>query len=342
MVLLMITPIHGRRPIGVLLHRLIDRQRGEIGLHHAEVVPGLVPLGVGGPLEEPEIGHAHPGPLGLNTLVGLHGVAGLLLLAHPAVGGGHPLGHGAPVHLRDPDGLGLVAVLDHDVADVEDAGEVDHLGPHPPVPRPRPEAIALHREDVEVIPRPGVVHPLQEDEIVQIPRPQLDGGGQGAGDDRAVGIGLLGPGVSNFQELGVGLRVHRLLAPLGVDVGLVPDLVVFDAPPVAAYHRVDEVAEVVEIVRRGQGASGVPVVARPSRGIGEAGDDFEPVFLGQLDDVIVLLPGRAMRLVAAVLEIALAVDLDVLPGELLANPAEAGLADHPERPLALLWLHLLL
>ncbi len=45
---------------------------------------------------------------------------------------------------------------------------------------------------------------------------------------------------------------------------------------------------------------------------------------------------------AAVLEIPLAVDLDILPGELLAQPAEAGLVGHGYGLLALGWLHLLL
>ena len=48
-----------------------------------------------------------------------------------------------------------------------------------------------------------------------------------------------------------------------------------------------------------------------------------------------------MRLVPAVLEVTLAVDLDVLPGELLADPAEARVRDHLDGLLALPKLDLL-
>ena len=46
--------------------------------------------------------------------------------------------------------------------------------------------------------------------------------------------------------------------------------------------------------------------------------------------------------VAAILEIALAVDLDVLPGEFLAQPVEAGLAGHAHDLFALRRVDLLL
>ena len=66
-----------------------------------------------------------------------------------------------------------------------------------------------------------------------------------------------------------------------------------------------------------------------------------PYSLGETHDLVVLLPGRAVGLVAAVLEIALAVDFDVLPGELLAQPVEAGLGCQLHRLLALGGLDLL-
>ena len=119
---------------------------------------------------------------------------------------------------------------------------------------------------------------------------------------------------------------QRLFAPLGVDVGFVPDLVVADPSPVAGRHGVHEVAEVIKIIRWSEVPRASSSWRDSGRRVAQASDDLDmPYSLRQVDDVVVLLPGRAVRLVAPVLEVALAVDLDVLPGELLANPPEAGL-----------------
>jgi hypothetical protein len=83
-------------------------------------------------------------------------------------------------------------------------------------------------------------------------------------------------------------------------------------------------------------------MARPGRRAGQPHDQTQAVALRQRDDVVVFLPCRAMREMPAVLEIPLAVDLDVGPGELLPDPTEARLGDHAHRPLPLLRLDLLL
>ena len=138
-----VTPSPLRRA-GQLPDRVIDRQRGEVGFDHAEVVPGLVLLGRIRPFEEPEVDDADPGPLALRALVGLDDVVGLLLkgdLAEAAVGDG--VGDGVPVHLADPDGLAGVAVADHDVAQQDVAGEVDLQRAGAMVAGAGEEAIAL-------------------------------------------------------------------------------------------------------------------------------------------------------------------------------------------------------
>ena len=69
---------------------------------------------------------------------------------------------------------------------------------------------------------------------------------------------------------------------------------------------------------------------------------LQAILLGQVDDVVVLLPSRPVRFVAAVLEVALAVDFDVFPGEFLAQELEAGVGGHLHGELALSGVHLLL
>jgi len=49
-----------------------------------------------------------------------------------------------------------------------------------------------------------------------------------------------------------------------------------------------------------------------------------------------------MWLVAPILPVPFAMDLDVRPGKLLPDPAKAGVADHLQRPLPLGHLYLLL
>ena len=107
----------------------------EVRFDHSEVVHRLVLLRVTGALEEPDIHHSHPGPLGLGTAICLNCIVGLLLFRHPPKHGiGRMVGRdGVPVHLGHPDGLVLIPVLDHDVPNVLRTGEIQHPGPHPPV-----------------------------------------------------------------------------------------------------------------------------------------------------------------------------------------------------------------
>ncbi len=338
MILLVGAGVEGRREIGrVLSHRLVDRHRGEVRLDHAEVIPRLVPLGIGGTLEEPEVDHAYPGPLLHRPLVGQGSVTRLLLRRHlPEASHIHDVrivGHGVGVHLADPDRLGRVAVSDHNVADVDRASEVDVERSHAAVGGAGPEHVVVDGQDVEAISSAGVVHALEEDEVVQAcPRPrsriERDGGSQCTADDDHVRVGLLGAAVPLAQEPCVALRIYRLLAPFVVDVGLVPQLVVAHASPVARDDGVDVIAPVGQGVGGGVGTDGVGQRASPGGRVAQAGDDFQAVLFGQAHDVIVLLPGGAVGFVPSVLEVALAVDLDVLPGKLLADPVEAGVGDH--------------
>ncbi len=121
------------------------------------------------------------------------------------------------------------------------------------------------------------------------------------------------------------LRVNVLKPPLLVAVRLIPDLVVANLAPVAFGHGGSEVAEVCEVVGRGVGAQLVAARPAPGRRVAQPGDNGDVTRRSQLDDVIVLGPGiDAGRVVAPVDEVVLGVDLDVLPGKLLANEAEAG------------------
>ena len=64
------------------------------------------------------------------------------------------------------------------------------------------------------------------------------------------------------------------------------------------------------------------------------------MLLGQRHDVVVLGPRASVGLVAPIFEIALGMNLDVLPWERLANPLKAGVGHYLQllRALALLYL----
>ncbi len=111
----------------------------------------------------------------------------------------------------------------------------------------------------------------------------------------------------------------------------------------------DEVPPVVKIIRRRVGTYRVGQRPGPARRITQAGNDLQVVQLGEADDVIVLGPGIdridltvASKIVAAIDEIALPVDLNILPRELLPNPLEARIRDHLQGPVTLLFLDLLM
>ncbi len=220
---------------------------------------------------------------------------------------------------------------------------VDDRGPQALVGGPRPQAIALGRHDVEAAAGPGGVHALQEDEVIEVAAVVGHRRRQCAGQDDGRRVYGLDAVVGQAQQAREGLRVDVLQTPLLVAVGLIPDLIVADAAAVAPGHGGGKVGEVVEVVGRGVVAQRVALGAAPGRRVAQAGDDGHAAGLGQGDDLIVLGPGvDAGRVVAPVDEVAAGVDLDVLPGELLADGAEAGAGHQVEDAGALLWLGLLL
>ena len=170
----------------------------------------------------------------------------------------------------------------------------------------------------------------------------LDGRGQGATNDDCVRVRFFDAPVADFEQLGIGFGIGRRLSPLRVDVRFVPDLVVLDVVLVAVGEGVDKIAVVFQIIRRGKRPTLVPCRSGPGRRVAETGDNIQVVFVRQLNDVVVLLPGRPVRFVAAVLKIALAVYFYVFPGEFLANPPEPGVTDHPADALSFRRLYLLL
>jgi hypothetical protein len=115
-----------------------------------------------------------------------------------------------------------------------------------------------------------------------------------------------------------------------------------DAVAVSTDDRLHEIAIVLEAVRRCKCPSLVPLGAAPSRRVAQTGDDLQVVLLGEVHNLIVFLPGRAIGIVATVLEVAFAVDFDVFPGELLPDPVKAGVGDHLHGALPLLRFDFLL
>ncbi len=141
-----------------------------------------------------------------------------------------------------------------------------------------------------------------------------------------VWVSFAGGRGSGLQQLDILFRTDAVRTPFGVDVRLIPDLVVADASAVAFGDGGHEVGEVLEIVRRRVFAHVVASGAAPRRRVADAHDQFHVVLLGQVDDVVVLFPRGPIRFVAAILEIAASVDLDILPGKLLPQPMVARVA----------------
>jgi len=223
--------------------------------------------------------------------------------------------------------------------------EVDRRRAQAAVGGAAPQPVALHGEHVKARTRPRLVHALQIEHVVGVAPAEVNCRADGPGDDHDRGVNGFQGAVGAAQQVGVRLGIDRLLAPFGVEVWLVPHLVVLDAPAIARRHGDRIVHEVLKVGRWRVAVVGALWQAPGGHGAAQSGDDLQGVLFGQGDDVIVLVPGadRPVHVeVAPVGEVALSVNLDVFPGELLANPAEARLGDHLHLPLALGRLDLLL
>ena len=117
----------------------------------------------------------------------------------------------------------------------------------------------------------GIVHALQEHEFAHSQTRawatiERDRRRKRAADNDGVGIGLLDPVIARAQKACIRLRIYWLFAPLGVDVGLIPQLIVAQAPGVSGRYGVDEIAPVIVIVRWSVGAPNITVVRRVQAG----------------------------------------------------------------------------
>ena len=162
------------------------------------------------------------------------------------------------------------------------------------------------------------------------------GDGQRRRQNVHVGIRFLGSKVRHPQHLGVGDRINRLLAPLGIDVGLIPDLNVLH--PVAKVF--DKLVHKVPIVFKiggwgfGTGFCG----AGPRGRTIQAGDDDQVLAAQKVHDLVELGPTTFPA--DRIDKLALAQRLNLGPGELLLGPAQASFPGHLDRPLALPRLYL--
>src|SRR5690606_8507785 len=109
--------------------------------------------------------------------------------------------------------------------------------------------------------------------------------------------------------------------------------IVRDAPSVTLRDRYRVIDEILQVGGRREIARHLGRLRPVWRGA-EPREDLHAVLLGEVHDRIVLVPRAdrvrlavAVEVIAAILKIALAMDLDVFPGKLLADPAEPGLAD---------------
>ena len=116
-----------------------------------------------------------------------------------------------------------------------------------------------------------------------------------------------------------------MVAPLLIAVGFVPELVIADTAVVPPSHRRRKIPKIVVIVRWGQHASHFHRQRpAPVWRITQPGNDLNLVRLGQIHNIVVLLPGRAKRLVPPIFKIPLSVNLNIFPDKLLPDEAKAG------------------
>ena len=180
-----------------------------------------------------------------------------------------------PAPLGDIDGHVGIAGLDQHLAQQLGPPPVDHgriggrVGGQPP-------AVGVDRQPVHDLARAGIQHPLQIVQVVHALR-VADGrqrGGQRPAQDQHVGVGGLGPGIGGSQQVGVALRVHRAVAPLQADVGLIPDDDVVHAPVEMLDKGIDVIGKVVVAVLIQVGKRGLLLVrgrGAPTRAQSPAG-----------------------------------------------------------------------
>ena len=287
------------------------------------------------PAERPYRHHSHPGPLPLGAQVALNQIVRLLLQGdRPPPGRRFTLPvirQGHPSILDRPDRLVCIAVTLHHFTRLDRTGEVVALKLHPSVAWRVAIAIDHHRGDVEIVSAASVIDLLQEQEFVQVDRAALVGRSKSGQQDHCVGVGCFCSQVACLQQLNIVCSVDRKTAPLAFEIRLVPELEVGDPALIAADNGVDVVDPVVNLVGR---AVREPVDVRltltcPAWRLLQPGDDLDAALIGQVDDAVVLLPGR----LAKSSDIDVLLRLDLIPAEDLPDIAKPTLGDHVQRAL---------
>src|SRR5690606_6013396 len=281
----------------VLAHGVVDGQWREVRLDHTEIVIRLIAVVVAWQFEEPVVDDADPRPLAARAFVGDGHIGCRLRLGHAAIvaitydiARHVRFVYRAPGCLADPDRFVRVAISHHDVAHVEVARVIDVRRAHAPVGRAAVQAIALHRVNVEARARPGVVHALQIDEIIEVALAQRNGRRERAVDHDNVWIDRLERVVRPAQQFGIGFGIDRVFTPFRINVRLVPDLIITDSAAIALGNGDGVIDEVLYINRRGEIAAGGRGL-RPDGRVAQPRLNFQPVALRQIDDVIVFGPG---------------------------------------------------
>ena len=176
---------------------------------------------------------------------------------------------------------------------------------------------AVNAEHVEVavaLAAHRVVDALVELEIGHGSVAVFGGGRHTRCHDDGVGVDRFDGVVSRAQHTRICRRIGALLAPFARQIGLVPDLIGLDPTFVAVGDLRHEIGEVARVVRR---------IARPEGPIGvhaDAHQQLQPALVRFVDDAIGAFPIKAPFPNA----------LDVLPGEILLDPPEAGILDQVE------------
>ena len=162
------------------------------------------------------------------------------------------------------------------------------------------------------------------------------GDGQRCGHDVDIRVGLFGALVGDAQHLRIGHRIHRLLAPLGIDVWFVPDLDVLHAPLKVLDKSVDEITEILQVGRGGLRAR--IGQARPFWGAIQAGDHLQAMGTVEVHNLVELGPTALPT--DRLDKLALLLWFDLGPGELLLCPSNPGFLGHFDRSLTLPELYL--
>jgi len=265
-----------------------------IGAQEAESPNGVIDLCHWLQMERTE--QRHPGPLALYTIEGLFEARGLQRravaaqrrgLAGPALREGHPAA------FQRPNWLGILTPLDHLLAEQDYPREIEHIRVHAPVIGPRPEAISLDTQHIKVGCPAQTIDLSQKEEITHVAAGALSVGRHAPRDNQSARIGGADCSGSLLQHRHISRGIDSSLAPVGVDVGPVPDLVGTNLLAIPLRESSGEPCKGLRIRRRSPGIVGLVCGSGPDGRTLQNSHDLQSLPVHQRQNLVPKAPLKA-------------------------------------------------